>query len=227
MSAPSSPTSPYVPPAQPARPPRPPPVLTSAPAASPPCVRPRPHLKRMGGVPRDIAPKAGRCWQSSLHPCILTTSSLAIIAIVALGTWLVVASFSALVRDPRTGVENGCERSPLWDSLALHLATGLALLGPSAYVAALPLDDKTRLWLIIAVAGMPAPVYGIHVLINGCSLLQPSHLQRLVQTWTIVLAIDSFALCMDTLITLWRRRCKRLAGVDPVLPDDQTPESPT
>jgi len=124
-------------------------------------------------------------------------------------------------------VENGCERSPLWDSLALHLATGLALLGPSAYVAALPLDDKTRLWLIIAVAGMPAPVYGIHVLINGCSLLQPSHLQRLVQTWTIVLAIDSFALCMDTLITLWRRRCKRLAGVDPVLPDDQTPESPT
>ena len=129
------------------------------------------------------------------------------------------ATFSALVRDPRTGVENGCERSPLWDALALQLATGIGLLGPSAYLAALPLDDKTNWWLIIAVVGLPAPALGIHVLTRGCSPTRSSSLLRLVQAWTVILAVDIIVLWLDTLLTMWRRRCKRLAGVDPVLPN--------
>ena len=209
-------------PVHPARPPRPPPILTSAPAASPPCVRPRPILRRMGGVPRDIAGR--RRWR--VHPCLAGLSGTAIAVGACLLTWLVVVTFSTLVRDPRTGIENGCQRSRLWDALVLQLATGLGLLGPSAYLRVLHLDDKTIWWLIIAIAGLPAPTFGIYVLTHGCSLTSSSSLQRLVQVWTVLLSLDSMAVWLGVLLTMWRRRCKRLAGVDPVLPDEQNAESP-
>ena len=215
-------TSPSTVPVSAARPPRPPPILTSAPAASPPCVRPRPILKRSGGVPRDI----GELRRRIMQPCLAGLSGTAIVLAVCLLTWLVVVTFSTLVRDPRTGVENGCQRSRLWDALVLQLATGLGLLGPSAYLEALPLDDKTTWWLIIAVAGLPAPAFGIHVLTHGCSPTSSSSLQRLVQVWTVLLSLDSMAVWWGVLLTMWRRRCKRLAGVDPVLPGEQSPESP-
>jgi hypothetical protein len=215
-------TSPSTVPVHPARPPRPPPILTSAPAASPPCVRPRPILKRSGGVPRDIGAQSRRIMQ----PCLAGLSGTATVVAVCLLTWLVVVTFSTLVRAPRTGIENGCQRSRLWDALVLQLATGLGLLGPSAYLRVIHLDDKTIWWLIIALAGLPAPVFGIHVLTYGCSPTPSSSLQRLVQVWTVLLSLDSVAVWWGIFLTMWNRRCRRLAGVDPVLPNEQNTESP-
>ena len=199
------------------RQPPPPPRLTCAPATSPPVTRPvaRPALKRTVGVARGMVPaRSAKRWYSAVK----AASGIGLAALCCGSGWLLISTVMALARYGRSGTVAGCDRARTWDALVLLIGSFLALLGPAAYLAARPGDDKTLSRLAIGLLALPAPAVGVRTLSAGCAPPPSDRQRQLVLAWTLLLGPAAVWQVVSSLCRLWKDRNQRLSSVDPSLP---------